>query len=84
MGVSRGIAGSSRPEVEGIFLGQDEHDVDYFTQMNNTGGPVDVWAVDGIDEDEFRESPNGYRYVPGAIPADRLTLLATDLPPSGR
>lgn len=79
MGASRGIAGSSRPEVKGIFLGQ-EHDVDYFTRMNNTGGDVDVWAVDGVGEDDLHDSPNGYLYVPGAIPADRLTLIATDIP----
>jgi hypothetical protein len=25
---------------------------DFFVRMNNTGGPVDMWAVDGIDPGE--------------------------------
>lgn len=59
MGAARGIAGSASPAVQGIFLGHD-HDVDYFTRMNNTGGDVDVWAVDGVDVDDLLDSPNGY------------------------
>ena len=45
-------------------------------------GDVDVWAVDGVDEDAFLENPDGvgFFYVPFAIPADRLTLMATDIP----
>lgn len=83
MGTSRGIAGSTHPEVEGIFLGM-EADVDFFTRINNTGSAVDVWAIDEVDEDALLESPNGYYYVTGAIPADRLTLVATDIPPVRR
>lgn len=83
MGAARGIAGSTRPEVDGIFLGH-EHDVDYFTRLNNTGTEVDVWAVDGIDEDDLIDSPNGYLYLPGVIPADRLILIATDIPAGER
>jgi hypothetical protein len=47
MGAARGIAGSGRPGEDGVFLSRSEFDVGYFVEMNNTGGPVDVWAVDG-------------------------------------
>ena len=74
MGPARGIAGSRSPEAEGCFLGE-EHDVDWFVRMNNTGGPVDVWAVDGVDEDQLVTTGNGYRYLPGSVAAERLTLV---------
>ncbi|HZC52516.1 MAG TPA: hypothetical protein VE441_08475 [Mycobacterium sp.] len=80
MGSTRGIAGSTRPEVEGIFL-CSESEVDWFIGMNNTGGPVDVWAVDGVDEQNLVESPNGYRYLPAPIPFDQLALLEHTVPP---
>jgi hypothetical protein len=55
-----GIAGSESPEQEGCFLCHDESGAEWFIDMNNTGGPVDVWAVDGVDPSELRESPEGY------------------------
>ncbi|HKY74853.1 MAG TPA: NUDIX domain-containing protein [Acidimicrobiia bacterium] len=48
--------------------------------MNNTGGPVDLWAVDGVDEGELVQSSTGYLYLPATIPAERLTLLRADIP----
>lgn len=75
MGAAPGIAGSNSPEVDGIFL--DELP-DFFVRMNNTGGPVDVWGVDGIDRAALVESEAGFCYFPGVIPPDRLTLLDTD------
>lgn len=80
MGSVRGIAGSTRPEVEGIFL-CSETEIDWFVQMNNTGGPVDVWAVDGVDDEDLVESPSGYWYLPAHIPPDRLVLVQSMLPP---
>jgi hypothetical protein len=71
MGPARGIAGSRSAEVEGCFLGE-EHDVDWFVRMNNTGTPVDVWAV---DEDQLVTTGNGYRYLMGCVAAEFLTLL---------
>ena len=58
--------------------------MDWFTSMNNTGGDVDVWAVDGVDEDAFLENPDGvgFFYVPCAISADRLTLMRRTYPPT--
>src|SRR5260221_10739312 len=64
MGAAPGIAGSTAPEADGVFLCEGEFEVQFFTQMNNTGGPVDVWAVAGIDEQELVESGNGFRYYP--------------------
>jgi hypothetical protein len=76
-----GIAGSRRPEADGCFLCVDEWEVDWFVRMNNTGGPVDVWAVESIDEAELIESTEGHYYVPRPIPRDRLSLVRRDLDP---
>lgn len=83
MGFAHGIAGSRKPEVEGCFLAQ-AWEVDWFVKMNNTGGPVDVWAVDGVDEDRLVDNGSGYLYLPGAISNDVLTLVRTDVPPAER
>jgi hypothetical protein len=76
-----GIAGSSLPEQEGCFLCRDEWEVDWFVRMNNTGGPVDVWAVDRVDEAELMESPEGHHYLAAPIPAERLSLVRRDIEP---
>ena len=81
MGAARGIAGSHAPEVAGCFLVDDEYDVDWFVRLNNTGGPVDVWAVDGIEPADLVETSNGYRYLPRTVPPGSLTLVRQDLPP---
>ena len=81
MGAAPGIAGSRTAEQEGIFLVADEFEADWFVWLNNTGGPVDVWEVRGVEESSLVESPHGYRYLPGAIPRDRVRLLRRDLPP---
>jgi hypothetical protein len=79
MGAARGIAGSTSPEADGIFLSTEDWDVDYFVRMNNTGGPVDVWRVEGVDADQMSDNGNGYFYLPGRIPADQITLVRRDL-----
>ena len=72
-----GIAGSTSPEVEGCFLCGDEFEVEWFaTTINNTGGPVDVWAIDGIDTEHLLER-DGYRYLPATIGPSQLTHLRT-------
>jgi hypothetical protein len=53
---------------------------DYFIEMNNSGGPVDVWAIAGIEESALVESSNGFRYFRAPIPADDLTLVRRDVP----
>jgi hypothetical protein len=60
MTAAPGIAGSPRPEQEGCFLCHDEVEVGWFVGMNDTGGPVDGWAVDGIDAEALLESPEGH------------------------
>jgi hypothetical protein len=76
---TRGIAGSSVPEQEGAFLCDHDSDVDYFVRMNNTGGPVDIWSVDGVDDVELLDNGSGYFYFPGVIPPERLTLVHLDI-----
>jgi hypothetical protein len=62
-----------------FHVSSEEWDVDYFVRMNNTGGPVDVWQVDGVDTEQLRDNGNGYFYLPGRIPVDRIVLVQTDL-----
>ena len=81
MGATPGIAGSREPEQEGCFLALDEWTANYFVEMNNTGGPVDVWAVGGIDPMHLRESAEGYLYFPGPIPRRLLRLIREAVPP---
>jgi len=65
-----------------VFLCRDEFEAEWFVDMNNTGGPVDVWAVEGVDPQSLVDNGNGHAYVSEWIPASRLTLLRIDLPPS--
>jgi hypothetical protein len=81
---ARGIAGSVQPEQEGCFLCLNEWEVSWFVSMNSTGGPVDVWAVDGVDQSELVESPEGHCYVRSRIPPERVSLLRTDREPEAR
>jgi hypothetical protein len=81
MATAPGIAGSTRPEQDGCFLCLHEDEVEWFLNMNNTGGPVDVWAVDDVDVESLVESPEGHSYLPRAIPPDRLTLVRRDVEP---
>jgi hypothetical protein len=77
MGAARGIAGSTAPEVAGVFLCRDEGEARLFAEMNNTGGPVDLWAVTGVSDEELITSPEGFSYVPTPIPAARVTLASS-------
>jgi len=83
MALASGIAGSRRPEVEGVFLCCGEWEVDWFIKLNNTGGPVDVWAVEGVDEAELIETPNGHSYLPMKIASTQLALVRKDVPVTG-
>lgn len=79
MGAARGIAGSRRPEVEGIFVCRGEEEAGFFLRINNTGGPVDIWSVDGIDEGLLLDNGNGFVYLPGRIPAARVRIVRSDV-----
>ncbi|MCM6778871.1 hypothetical protein NDR87_35895 [Nocardia sp. CDC159] len=81
MGAARGIAGSYRPEQQGCFLALNEFECEWFVRMNNTGGPVDVWEVHGIETADLVLSPHGFHYFPGVIAPARLHLLRRDVPP---
>jgi hypothetical protein len=74
MGAARGIAGSTSPEQEGVFLCLDEFEAGFFVQINNTGGPVDVWMVTGIEADELVDGGSGFGYFPSPIPPAQVTL----------
>lgn len=69
-----GIAGSRSPEVAGVFLVSDYSTVLFFIRINNTGGPVDVWAVDDVPNSDLIDNGTGFTYVPYPIPPHRLTL----------
>jgi hypothetical protein len=73
-----------RPEQEGCFLCHDEFEVGWFVGMNDTGGPVDGWVVDGIDAEALLEFPEGHSYLPTATGAEQLTLVRRDVGPAGR
>jgi hypothetical protein len=79
MSEARGIAGSYRPEQQGCFLVLSEIEADWFIQMNNTGGPVDVWRVVNVDENDLVQSPEGHLYLPAVIPRDQIELLRVDV-----
>jgi hypothetical protein len=57
-----------------------QEEIDWFLTMNNTGGAVDVWRVNGVEEDQMIEGPNGHWYLPEPVPPSQLTLEMTDLP----
>jgi hypothetical protein len=80
MGAAPGIAGSCRPEAEGVYLCRDEFEVSFFVSLNNTGSPVDVWVVDGTDDNQLIDGGSGFLYLPARIPARQLALL--DRPPA--
>jgi hypothetical protein len=75
MGFAPGIAGSTAPEADGVFLCRDEFDAGFFIRMNNTGGPVDVWAVSGVEEERMLDNGSGFLYFPDRISAGQVTLI---------
>jgi hypothetical protein len=84
MSEASGIAGSAEPEQHGCFLCRGDGDVEFFVGMNNTGGPVDVWAVAGVDEELLVQSPEGFDFMPAPIPPGRLTLVRASIEPVNR
>ena len=78
MSGTAGIAGSRRPEVEGIFLSPDHFTAQFFVRMS-ADRPVDIWAVDDVDPEDLVESDSGFSYLPYRIDRKRLTLHDQDL-----
>lgn len=81
MSAAPGIAGSRAAEVAGVFLCVNRAEADYFMRMNNTGDPVDVWQVDGIDVGQLLDAGSGYLYLPRAVDAASVRLTALDREP---
>lgn len=81
MSLAPGIAGSEQPEQEGCFLTESEDEANWFVRMNNTGGPVDVWQVQGVQTETLVGSPEGYFFFPGVIAPERLRLRRRGVPP---
>jgi hypothetical protein len=79
MGVAPGIAGSSQPELEAVFLDHVEA-IEFFTRMSRQ--PCDVWEVDvdGL----WIEMHDDWMVHRSPIPPSRLRLIAQDLPPRPR
>ena len=75
-----GIAGSRRPEIDGVFLVDDPGMAQFFVQINTTGGPVDIWAVDDVDPADLVDAGSGFSYLPTRIDRHRPTLLDRDIP----
>lgn len=84
MGAASGIAGSTTPEQEGCFLCEGKADVVFFVNINNTGGLVDVWAVDGVAEDALVESGEGFVPAPFPIGPEHVQLLLREIAPVDR
>jgi hypothetical protein len=74
MGAPRGIAGSMTPEENAVFLCRDEFEARFFIDLNNTGGPVDVWVVTGVDESGLVTGGSGFCYFPAPISPAQVTL----------
>lgn len=73
-----GIAGSTLPEVEGVFLAESFWDGFWYASFGRHSS-VDIWNVraDGL---ALREDNEGW-ICSSVIPPDRLTLVETDLSP---
>jgi hypothetical protein len=82
MSAAPGIAGSLTAEVAGVFLCTDRAEAGYFVRLNNTGGPVDVWQVRGIDFGELLDAGSGYLYLPRPVDAASVRLTVLDEHPS--
>ena len=62
------------PEENGVFLCRDEFEARFFTDLNNTGGPVDVWVVTGVAESGLVTGGSGFCYFPAPISPAQVTL----------
>jgi hypothetical protein len=76
-----GVAGSSGPELDGIFLCESEADVDFFTEMARVAS--DVWAVD-VAGQWVESGPSGWVIVLEPIPATAVRLVRRDVVSSRR
>ncbi len=82
MGAACGIAGSRSPEQAGCFLCLDDFEIEIFIRINNTGGPVDVWEISGVDPTELVSPRDGYGYLPRPVAPEHVSLVRRDIAPS--
>jgi hypothetical protein len=78
MSEAHGIAGSPTPELPAIFLCEDREDAGFFVHMARV--PVDIWAV-RVDGLWLESGPDGWQLVAAPIEPERISLVATDIPP---
>lgn len=71
-----GVAGSTEPELDGIYLCENESDVRFFTDMSRV--PTDIWAVD-VSGRWVESGPSGWVFVVEPIPADAVLLVRHDV-----
>jgi hypothetical protein len=74
--VHPGVAGATRPELDGIFLCEGEFDVGFFTDMSRV--PSDVWAVD-VTNRWVETGPSGWVIVTDPIPASAVRMVQGDV-----
>ncbi len=74
----RGIAGSSGPELDAVFLCDSLDDAEFFIWMGSE--PVDVWGV-GVDGYWLESGPDGWWIISERIPSERLRLAVSDRAP---
>ncbi|MDO8183985.1 hypothetical protein Q5424_08175 [Conexibacter sp. JD483] len=75
MGAARGIAGSERRELDGVFVCHDREDASWFVDMGRRSvGPVDLWAIDDSGS-VLQTNSSGYDYLPVAVPPERVRLV---------
>jgi hypothetical protein len=79
-----GIAGNNAPEVAGVFLCVSRLEADFFIRMNNTGGPVDLWQVKGVNIEQLLDAGSGYLYLPCPVDVASLELTVDDVQPPVR
>jgi hypothetical protein len=75
----RGIAGSSAPELDAVFLCDSLEDAEFFTWMG--AEPLDIWEVH-VDGLVIESGPDGWWIVNERIPPDRLRLAVSSLVPN--
>jgi hypothetical protein len=80
-GIARGSNLPANPEADGVFLTRDLEDAQFFARMGERPerGPVDIWAVDLIEQWVIGDpgASGGLNWVicPASISPAQLTLL---------
>ena len=90
MGITHGVAGvagmNPGPEEPGIFLADDEWEVEWFAEMAISSGhpSVDLWEITLPGEPILSEGEGGYSFLPEPVPRDSIRLIRKDWTPESR